>query len=71
MPKLWEDTIETHRQAVRDAVLEAAWDLVRERGLMAVTMSQIAVKAGIGRATLYKYFPDVEAILRTFHDRHS
>jgi len=24
-------------------------------------MSQIAAAAGIGRATLYKYFPDIEA----------
>jgi AcrR family transcriptional regulator len=35
-----------------------------------VTMSQIAAAAGIGRATLYKYFPDVEAILVAWHERH-
>jgi AcrR family transcriptional regulator len=33
-------------------------------------MSQIAAAAGIGRATLYKYFPDVEAILVAWHERH-
>ena len=33
-------------------------------------MSQIADGAGIGRATLYKYFPDVEAILIAWHERH-
>jgi AcrR family transcriptional regulator len=32
-------------------------------------MSQIAEDTGIGRATLYKYFPDVEAILIAWHDR--
>src|SRR5712672_3633378 len=32
-------------------------------------MSQIAAAARIGRATLYKYFPDVEAILLAWHDR--
>ena len=37
--------------------------------LASVTMSQIAAAAGIGRATLYKYFPDVEAILIAWHDR--
>ncbi|HEX2742697.1 MAG TPA: helix-turn-helix domain-containing protein, partial [Rubrobacter sp.] len=46
------------------------WALVDERGLRSVTMSQIAEKAGIGRATLYKYFPDVEAILLAWHERH-
>jgi AcrR family transcriptional regulator len=34
-----------------------------------VTMSQIAEETGIGRATLYKYFPDVEAILIAWHER--
>jgi AcrR family transcriptional regulator len=34
-----------------------------------VTMSQIAEETGIGRATLYKYFPDVEAILFAWHER--
>jgi AcrR family transcriptional regulator len=36
---------------------------------MSVTMSQIAEETGIGRATLYKYFPDVEAILLAWHER--
>jgi AcrR family transcriptional regulator len=31
--------------------------------------SQIAEQTGIGRATLYKYFPDVEAILHAWHQR--
>jgi AcrR family transcriptional regulator len=32
-------------------------------------MSQIAEQTGIGRATLYKYFTDVEAILAAWHER--
>jgi AcrR family transcriptional regulator len=32
-------------------------------------MSRIAQEAGIGRATLYKYFPDVAAILLAWHER--
>lgn len=35
-----------------------------------MTMSQVAEAAGIGRGTLYKYFPDVEAILHAYHQRH-
>jgi AcrR family transcriptional regulator len=70
VPKLWSDTIETHRNQVRDAVIETAAALVAKHGLRAVTMSQIAQDAGIGRATLYKYFPDVEAILVAWHERH-
>jgi AcrR family transcriptional regulator len=32
-------------------------------------MSRIAEDTGIGRATLYKYFPDVETILGAWHER--
>ncbi len=69
VPKLWTETIETHRREVRDAILDTTVALVAEYGLLAVTMSQIAEETGIGRATLYKYFPDVEAILRAWHHR--
>lgn len=69
VPKLWNETIEAHRRTVHDAILDATVELVGERGLLAVTMSQIAEKTGIGRATLYKYFPDVETILLAWHNR--
>jgi AcrR family transcriptional regulator len=70
VPRLWDATIAAHRDAVRDAILEKTWALVTGRGLRSVTMSQIAAETGIGRATLYKYFPDVEAILVACHERH-
>ena len=69
MPKLWDETIEAHRRSVQEATLETTAQLVAERGLRGVTMSEIAEKAGIGRATLYKYFPDVETILAAWHQR--
>ena len=69
MPKLWTHTIEAHRQAVRDATLDATAKLAMKHGLPAVTMSLVAEETGIGRATLYKYFPDVEAILVAWHER--
>ncbi|WP_427016542.1 TetR/AcrR family transcriptional regulator [Pseudarthrobacter sp. P1] len=69
MPKLWNETIEAHRGAVREAILDTAAALVSEQGLLSLTMSHVAQMAGIGRATLYKYFPNVEAILHAQHDR--
>ncbi len=69
MPKIWSETIEAHRRVVRDSILDAAAALTAEYGLRAVTMSQIAAQAGIGRATLYKYFPDIESILSAWHER--
>ena len=69
MPKLWNETIAAHRHAVREAILDTTAALVAEHGLRSVTMSQIAEHTGIGRATLYKYFPDVDAILLAWHER--
>ena len=70
MPRIWSETIAAHRDAVRDATLDATAALVTEHGLTGVTMSQIARESGIGRATLYKYFPDIESILTAWHERH-
>jgi AcrR family transcriptional regulator len=69
VPKLWKETIEAHRRAVREATLDTTAALVAEHGLRSVTMSQIAEETGIGRATLYKYFSGVEAILLAWHER--
>ena len=69
VPKLWNDTIEAHRREVQNAVLDTTAALVAEHGLLSVTMSRIAEETGIGRATLYKYFPDVGAILAAWHER--
>jgi AcrR family transcriptional regulator len=69
VPRLWDETIEAHRRAVRDATLDTTAALVAQHGLASVTMSQVAEQTGIGRATLYKYFPDVEAILVAWHER--
>ena len=70
VPRLWDDTIEAHRHAVREATLDTTAALVAAHGLASVTMSRIAKETGIGRATLYKYFPDVDAILLAWHERH-
>lgn len=70
VPKLWSHTVEEHRRDVRTAIQEAAYALVSERGLRAVTMAEVAKRAGIGRATLYKYVGSVEEILTAHHAQH-
>lgn len=55
----------TERPALRDhieaAILTAAADVLAVRGT--ASMADIAAAAGIGRATLYRYFPNREALL--------
>ncbi|MFI6906244.1 TetR/AcrR family transcriptional regulator [Nonomuraea sp. NPDC050394] len=70
MAAQWKEIVEAHRRDARETILDATAALVAERGLTGVTMSGIAAGAGIGRATLYKYFSDIEAILHAWHQRH-
>ncbi|MFD5278115.1 TetR/AcrR family transcriptional regulator [Pseudarthrobacter sp. NPDC058362] len=58
-----------HRTAVREAILDATVSLAAEHGVLSVTMSDVAASAGVSRATLYKYFPDVQSILQAEHHR--
>lgn len=54
---------------LRQIITAAAVALVNEQGLTAVAMSHVAERAGITRATLYKYFPDVRAILSAWQEQ--
>lgn len=46
-------------QAIRDAAIA----LVREVGFEAVAMEQIAARAGVGKATVYRHWPSKEAVV--------
>lgn len=40
-----------------DAILQAATELFAEKDFHAVLMDEVAVRAGVGKGTLYRYFP--------------
>ena len=50
------------RERVSAAILEAAAGVLAERGEQA-SMSDVAAAAGVARATVYRYFPNREALL--------
>ena len=58
-----------HRAMTRDQIMAAALEAFADRGYVAVTIDDIVRRAGIGRATLYKYFGDVEEVLAAWHAR--
>ncbi len=66
----WDQTIEEHRNGQRAAIAAAAWALAQEHGPFAITMSQVAEATRVSRPTLYKYFPNVESMLRAHHRKH-
>lgn len=53
---------EAKRHAARETILDAAWALVREEGLAALSLRELAKAAGITTPTVYAYFESKHAI---------
>jgi AcrR family transcriptional regulator len=53
---------EARRQSARDAIVDAAWALVRHEGLAALTLRDLAKQANITTPTVYAYFDSKNAI---------
>lgn len=47
----------------RLAILKAAYDLLKERPLPEITSAAIAERAGVSKATLYRWWPSKEAVV--------
>ncbi len=56
------DWREARRRSARDAILDAAWDVVRSDGLAGLSLRELAKRAGITTPTVYAYFPSKNAI---------
>ncbi|MFS0700075.1 TetR/AcrR family transcriptional regulator [Cellulomonas sp. 179-A 4D5 NHS] len=69
MPLLWRDSVDAHRHAVRESVLDAVGAIYTDAGPTGLTMSAVAERAGIGRGTLYRYFADTRELLLAWHER--
>jgi AcrR family transcriptional regulator len=50
------DWRESRRRSARDSIVDAAWALVREDGLAALSIRDLARQAGITTPTVYAYF---------------
>lgn len=54
----------------RDRIIYAALELVSERGLGAVSMTDLAKAAGVSRQTLYNHFSDVGSVIDDAISQH-
>lgn len=53
---------ERQRQLREDAILDAAAELLGERGYAATSMDEIAARVGISKPTLYQHFPSKDGV---------
>jgi AcrR family transcriptional regulator len=53
----------------RDAILQAAWQLIRHYGFNKTTIDDIAKRVGIGKGTLYQHFTSKAEIMLSLTDR--
>jgi AcrR family transcriptional regulator len=56
------DWREARRRSAQDAIVDAAWEIVREQGLAALSLRDLAQRAGITTPTVYAYFDSKNAI---------
>jgi AcrR family transcriptional regulator len=53
---------ERQRSLREDAVLDAAAELLADRGFAATSMDEIAARVGVSKPTLYQHFPSKDAV---------
>ncbi|HTP21463.1 MAG TPA: TetR/AcrR family transcriptional regulator [Solirubrobacteraceae bacterium] len=66
-----DDRIDPRVERSRMVILEAAVDELAERGYGGVTIESVAARAGVGKSTIYRHWPDKLALIadafETFH----
>jgi AcrR family transcriptional regulator len=66
VPRILGSTLAEHRATTRDLLFQSLAALMEERGLDAITMADIAARAGLGRTAVYNHFADKESLLLAY-----
>jgi AcrR family transcriptional regulator len=53
-----------------DAILSAVYDLLHEKSVRDLTIEEIARRAGVGKPTIYKWWPSKAALVMDMLDEH-
>lgn len=63
MPKIRATTIEEHKEQTRDEILAWAEKLFVSQGYNDTSLTEVADAVGIGRTTMYEYFPNKDHLV--------
>lgn len=63
MPKISAPTNAAQRENTKRAILDSFGELLYQKGLPGLTMTQVAKNANIGRTAVYNYFADMGELL--------
>ena len=69
MPQLSQRRKELVASLTRDAIHEAAIELIEKNGIDGLTMDRVAQAVGIAKGSLYKYFSDKQDLIRSVHSK--
>jgi AcrR family transcriptional regulator len=56
--------------ASHDAILNAVYDLLHEKSVRDLTIEEVARRAGVGKPTIYKWWPSKAALVMDMLDEH-
>ncbi|NYV75632.1 TetR/AcrR family transcriptional regulator [Streptomyces sp. UH6] len=65
MPKINAATVAEHRARQREALIQAAIDILVSEGAAAVTPAAVGARASLARSSVYQYFDSSAALLAT------
>jgi AcrR family transcriptional regulator len=63
VPRIRAASIDEHKALIRNALLNAARDLIDEAGTADISLGEVALAAGVGRTTFYDYFSDRDDVI--------
>lgn len=66
MPKIIGSSLEEHRRQTRQRVFDALVALLDDHSYDAISMADLAARAGIGRTAIYNHFADKDALIVAF-----
>lgn len=71
MPRGGSIHADSARQAGRDVLYQAFTELLYEEGYDAISLADVASRAGVSRTSIYNYFSDKEALVVAYADHEA